>query len=99
MKHIDKDDRRRHVRRTVDEPCRVVVEGQEYEGAVVDLSIGGAAFQMDVQIEVQPEVGTPVFLYIERVGRIPAKVVRPYIDGFAVEFQIDQYLEHKAKKW
>ena len=99
MRYTGEDDRRHHLRCTVYKPCRVVVEGQEYEGAVINLSIGGAAFQMDVQIEAQPEVGTAVSLYIERVGRIPAKVVRPYIDGFAVEFQIDQYLEHKAKKW
>ena len=39
---------------------------------------------------MQPAVGTPVFLYIERVGRIPAKVVRPLIAGIAVEFRIYQ---------
>ena len=94
MSYTGKDDRRGHVRSTVYEPCRVVVEGQEYEGAVVDLSMDGAAFQMDVQIEAQPEVGTPVSLHIKRVGRIPVKVVRPYTNGFAVEFQIDKYHEH-----
>ncbi len=99
MRYTGKDDRRRHLRRSVYEPCRVVLEGQEYEGAVLELSMGGAVFQMDVQIEAQPEVGTPVSLYIERVGRIPAKVMRLYINGFAVEFRIDQHLEHKAKKW
>ena len=94
MADLDADDRRGHLRCSVYELCRVVVEGQEYEGAVLELSMGGAAFQMDVQIEVQPEVGTPVSLHIERVGRIPAKVVRPYVNGFAVEFRIDQYHEH-----
>ena len=94
MEYTSKDDRRRHLRCNAYEPCRVVVKGEEYEGAVIDLSMSGAAFQMDVQIGVQPEVGTPVFLHIERVGRIPAKVVRPCINGFAVEFRIDQYHEH-----
>ncbi len=91
---LDSHDRRRHLRCSVYELCRVVVEGQEYEGAVIDLSMGGAAFQMDVQVGVQPAIGTPVFLHIERVGRIPAKVVRPCVNGFAVEFRIDQYHEH-----
>ncbi len=90
MRYTGKDDRRRHVRYTVYEPCRVVVEGQEYEGAVVDLSVGGAAIVMEVHSLVQPEVGTPVALFIERIGRIPARVVRPLTDGFAVEFRIDR---------
>ena len=93
MTDLDTGDRRRHLRCSVFELCRVKVEGQEYEGAVIDLSMGGAAFQMDVQIEARPEVGTPVSLHIEGVGRIPAKVVRPLIDGFALEFRIDQYHE------
>ena len=88
MSYTGKDDRRGHVRCSVYELCRVVVEGQEYEGAVFDLSMDGAAFQMDVQIEAQPEVGTPVTLHIERIGRILAKVVHPLIDGIAVEFRI-----------
>jgi len=89
MRYTGKDDKRRHVRCTVYELCRVVVKSQEYEGAVVDMSVVGAAIRLDVHLEVQPAVGTPVFLYIERVGRIPAKVARPLIDGIAVEFRID----------
>ncbi len=94
MKRIDADDRRRHLRWTVFEFCRVVVEGQEYDGAVVDLSVGGAAFKMDVHLPGQPAVGTPVVLYMSRVGRSPARVVRPLVGGIAVEFRIDQYHEH-----
>jgi hypothetical protein len=93
MTDLDTGDRRRHIRCTVFELCRVKVEGQEYEGAVVDLSMGGAVFKMDVHLPLQPPVGTPVSLYIERVGRIPAKVVRPLVGGIAVEFRIDQYHE------
>jgi hypothetical protein len=94
MKRIDTDDKRRHMRWTVFELCRVEVEGQEYEGAVVDLSLGGAAFKMDVHLPVQPAVGTPIVLYMRRVGRISARVVRPLVGGTAVEFRIDQYHEH-----
>ena len=43
MKFTGKDDRRSHVRFTGFELCRIVVKGQEYEGAVANLSVGGAA--------------------------------------------------------
>ena len=89
MRYTGKDDRRRHVRYTVSEPCRVEMKGQEYDGAVVDLSVGGAAIRMEVHSLVQPEAGTPVAIDIKRIGRIPAKVMRPTIDGFAVAFHID----------
>ncbi len=93
MTDLDTGEERRHIRWAVFELCRVVVEGQEYEGAVVDLSMGGAAFKMDVHLPLQPAIGTPVSLHIERVGRIPARVVRPLVGGIAVEFRIDQYHE------
>ena len=88
MRYTGKDDRRRHVRCTIYEPCRVAVGDQEYKGTVVDMSLGGAAIQVDVHLEMQPAADTPVALHIERIGRIPAKVVRPLIDGIAVEFRI-----------
>ena len=90
MRYTGKDDRRSHVRFTGFELCRVVVNGHEYDGAVVDLSVGGAAIRMDVRSLVQPAAGTPVTLHIERVGGIPAKVVCPTMDGIAVVFRIDQ---------
>ena len=94
MKRIDTDDRRRHIRWTVFEFCRAVVDGQEYEGAVVDLSMHVAVFKLDVHLPVQPAVGTTIELNMSRVGRIPARVVRPLVGGTAVEFRIDQYHEH-----
>ena len=90
MPDFDTGERRRHVRSTVYEPCRVVVKDKEYEGAVVDMSVGGAGIQLDVHLDVQPPAGTPVALYIERIGRIPANVVRPLVNGFAVEFRVDR---------
>jgi hypothetical protein len=65
------------------------VKGKEYDGAVVDMSVGDAAIRLDVHLEVQPPAGTPIALYIERIGRIPASVVRPLVNGFAVEFGAD----------
>ncbi len=90
MRYTGKDDRRRHVRFTGFELCRVVVKDQEYDGAVVDLSAGGAAIRMDVRSLIQPVAGTPVAIDIKRIGRIPAKVVCPTMDGIAVVFRIDQ---------
>ncbi len=86
----DRQDRRRHLRCTVYEPCRVEVKGREFDGAVVNMAVGGAAIRLDLQLEVQPPAATPVALFIERIGRISARVVRPLTDGFAVEFRIDR---------
>ncbi len=83
-------ERRRHARCTVYEPCRVEVKGREFDGAVVNMSVGGAAIQLDLHFDVQPAADTPVALFIERIGRIPARVVRPLSDGFAVEFRSDR---------
>ena len=47
---------RRHVRCTVYEPCRAAFGDQEYSGAVVDMSVGGAAVRLEVEVEadIQP---------------------------------------------
>ena len=84
----DTENRRRLVRHTVYEPCRAVVSGKEFEGMVVNMSVGGAAVRLDQLPEVQPPPGTPVALYLESIGRIPADVVRSLDDGIAVEFPI-----------
>ncbi len=86
-------DRRRHARCTVYEPCQVAVEGQKFSGAIVNMSVGGAAIQLDVHLEVQPGADTPITLRIDRIGRIPARVVRPLIDGIAVEYRINRHQE------
>ena len=86
----DGSEHRRYVRCTCYEPCRVSVDGQDHEGAVVDMSMGGAAIELDVHLDAHIDVGTPVSLYIERIGRIPTTVVRSLVDGIAVEFRIDR---------
>ncbi len=83
-------EKRRHVRCTVYEPCRVAIKGRKYPGAIVDMSVGGAAVKLDVHMEVQPEADTPVALHVHRIGIIPAKVMRPLVDGIAVEFRINR---------
>ncbi|MEE9250949.1 MAG: PilZ domain-containing protein [Alphaproteobacteria bacterium] len=80
---------RHHVRCTVYEPCIAAVGSQEYSGAVVDMSVGGAAVRLEVEIEVQPAPDTPMQLQIEGIGWLHTRVVRSLLNGVAVEFKID----------
>ena len=84
---------RRHVRCTVYEPCVVFVGEEEFSGAVVDMSVGGAAVRLEVQLEVHPAPDTPIQLQINGIGRLRTRVIRSMIDGVAVEFNIDPYKE------
>ncbi len=93
MTEVDKVNRRHDVRYGVFERCGVTLDGREFEGLIVDLSLGGAALRADVQMATQPSAGTPVMLDINRVGRVPAKVVRPLFNGIAIEFNIDRDTE------
>jgi len=86
-------EQRRHVRCTVYEPCIAVVCEEEYSGAVVDMSVGGAAVRLEVQLEVHPAPDTPIQLQINGIGRLRTRVVRSLEDGVAVEFNIDPYKE------
>ena len=86
----DQDERRGHVRYKVDEPCRATVDGQEYRGRVVNLSVVGAAVHTNVEFEEEPPAWKPMELFIERIGRIQTNVVRPLIGGVAVEFTLDR---------
>ncbi len=93
MTEFNGAEHRRHVRCTVYEPCIAMVNSHEYSGAVVDMSVGGAAVRLEVQLEVRPAPGTPIQLRIDGIGRLRTRVVRSLIDGVAVEFNIDPYKE------
>ncbi len=82
--------RRRHPRHTVHEPCRVIVRGREYRGATVDLSLGGARIAFESESEAPPAPGATAMIFVERIGLIPTRVVRPLGAGMAVEFTIDK---------
>ena len=84
---------RRHVRCTVYEPCVALIGEEEFSGAVVDMSVGGAAVRLEVQLEVHPAPDTPIQLQINGIGRLRTRVIRSMIDGVAVEFNIDPYKE------
>ena len=70
---------RRHERVVPDNRHSTVVldDGRRYNCKIIDISLSGAAIELDVR----PAMGTPVTL-----GRMRAKVIRHFQDGVAVEF-------------
>ena len=80
-----KSNRRQHKRYIANLPCRAILDRREIEGVGLDMSLSGAAIQLDEH----PTPGTPIVLDIDDLGQIAAKVVRPITDGTAVEFNID----------
>ena len=86
-------EQRSHVRHTVSEPCIAVVFNHEYSGTVIDMSVGGAAVQLEVLLDATPAPDTPIQLQIDGIGRLHSRVVRSRIGGVAVEFNIDPHKE------
>lgn len=70
---------RRHERLAPEQQRTVLTlnDGREYECAMIDLSLSGAA----VAIEVRPALGTPVTL-----GAMRGTIVRHFEEGIAIEF-------------
>lgn len=68
------------------EPTRTVTEikledGRHYEARIIDLSLSGAALQIDVR----PAIGTLMW-----IGNMRGRVIRHFDDGVAIEFAILQ---------
>lgn len=74
---------RRHERVVPDNRHSTVVldDGRRYNCKIIDISLSGAAIELDVR----PAMGTPVTL-----GRMRARVVRHFQNGVAVEFVSSQ---------
>jgi len=70
---------RRHERVAPRNPISVLQmnDGRQYQCRIIDLSLSGAA----VEIDVRPALGTPVAL-----GSMRGKIVRHFEDGIAIEF-------------
>lgn len=70
---------RRHDRLTPRETKTEITleDGTKYLGRIMDLSLSGAA----VDVEVRPAIGTPV-----RLGNMRGRVVRHFVEGVAIEF-------------
>ncbi len=79
-------DKRRHLRHSVNEPCRATLESGEYVGAVVNMSVAGAAIHLDLEMDMETEAGMIIELHIQRIGMIRTRAVRSLIGGVAVEF-------------
>lgn len=79
-------EKRRHLRHSVNEPCRVRFEDGEYVGAVVNMSVSGAAIHLDLELDIDPAPGTIIELDVRRIGLVRTRAVRTLIGGIAVEF-------------
>ena len=86
---VEPSDKRRHLRHSVKEPCTAYLEDGEYIGAVVNMSVSGAAIHLDVELDAELEPDTIIEFQIQRIGRIRTRVVRPLVGGIAVEFLFD----------
>lgn len=88
---LDLPEDRRHERVSPRNPITTLDlgDGRQYRCRIVDLSLSGAA----IEIEVKPAIGLPVTL-----GTMRGRVVRHFEDGIAVEFAAlqreDTLLEH-----
>ena len=80
---LDLPEDRRHERITPRNPLSILRldDGQEYRCRIIDLSLSGAA----VEIEAKPAIGTAVML-----GTMRGRVVRHFEDGVAIEFAMLQ---------
>ena len=94
-------DKRRHLRHSVNEPCRARLESGEYVGAVVNMSVSGAAIHLDIELDVNPDPGAIIELHIKRIGMIRTRVIRSLIGGVAVEFLFNPTTDRAliAKLW
>ncbi len=83
---LDLPEDRRHERVAPRNPMSVLhlMDGRQYQCRIIDLSLSGAA----VEIDVKPALGVQVTL-----GSMRGQVVRHFEDGVAVEFAVVQRAE------
>lgn len=80
---LDLPEDRRHERIAPRNPISIMqlADGRQYQCRIIDLSLSGAA----IEIDVKPALGTQVIL-----GTMRGQVVRHFEDGVAVEFAVIQ---------
>lgn len=79
---------RRHDRTPVNEPASIVSGGTVRDGIVTDVSESGAAIEFDLE-KGEPiclDIGQGVGVRSETLAERPARVIRHYESGFAVNF-------------
>ena len=79
---------RRHERTPVNEPASIVTDGEVRDGVVTDVSESGAAieFSLDKDDNVCLDVGHDVGVKSKSLKDRPARIIRHYESGFAVNF-------------
>lgn len=80
---LDLPEDRRHERVAPRNPMSVLqlTDGRQYQCRIIDLSLSGAA----IEIDVKPAIGVQVML-----GTMRGQVVRHFEDGVAIEFAVIQ---------
>ncbi|PBC01898.1 PilZ domain-containing protein [Mesorhizobium sp. WSM3860] len=80
---LDLPEDRRHERVAPRNPMGVLqlTDGRQYQCRIIDLSLSGAA----IEIDVKPAIGVQVML-----GTMRGQVVRHFEDGVAIEFAVIQ---------
>ena len=80
---LDLPEDRRHERVAPRNPMSILqlVDGRQYQCRIIDLSLSGAA----VEIDVKPAIGVLVTL-----GTMRGQIVRHFEDGVAIEFAVIQ---------
>ncbi len=80
---LDLPEERDHERIVPDNRHSAIIlnDGRKYNCKIVDISISGAA----IEIDVRPEMGTQITL-----GRMSAKVIRHFENGIGVQFNTPQ---------
>ncbi|QKV18075.1 PilZ domain-containing protein [Oricola thermophila] len=83
---LDLPEDRRHERIAPRNPAGVLIleDGRQYRCRIIDLSLSGAA----IEIDVRPAIGTLVTL-----GNMRGQVVRHFEEGIAIEFAVIQRKE------
>ncbi len=83
---LDLPEDRRHERVAPRNPLSTLqlADGRQYQCRIIDLSLSGAA----VEIDVKPALGVQVIL-----GTMRGQVVRHFEDGVAIEFAVVQRVE------
>lgn len=80
---LDLPEDRRHERVSPRNPMTTLelADGSQYKCRIIDLSLSGAA----IEVDVKPELGQPVLL-----GTMRGRVVRHFQEGIAIEFAVVQ---------
>jgi hypothetical protein len=80
-------DQRQHERFCVDIPVAVLSAEEEHAARLIDISLGGGAFES----AARPTPGERVVIYLGRTERLEGVVIRRFRSGFAAHFQLSDY--------